>query len=257
MLLLLTHMLFFMQPSDINEVNLQLAVENIVNTKSKMHDFYKLLRSLKYTEDPGHMSSPLACDLRLKCHRVFAKFASIQDKLDVFKYEMVLSDKHYNEEISKLEEVKKKILIKIEEINSDFEEIRRKSTAPAPTKSSPTGDKRKSHTHGLPMSKVAPSGQKTLQRFFGLNKGLVNKSPATATASKSPMAGVTTAAIINTPTVPVNATNQSPAYCSVFTRKSPSCNSATESKPYEPLSTTLYQVSSQLGQHITEYNRNR
>lgn len=246
-----------MQPSDINEVNLQLAVENIVNTKSKMHDFYKLLRSLKYTEDPGHMSSPLACDLRLKCHRVFAKFASIQDKLDVFKYEMVLGDKHYNETISELEEVKKKILMKIEEINSDFEEIRRKSTAPAPTQSSPTEGKRKSHTHGLPISRVAPSGQKTLQRFFGLNKGLVNKSPATATASKSPLADVTTAAIINTPTVPVNATNQSPAYCSVFARKSPSCNSATGSKPYEPLSTTLYQVSSQLGQHITEYNRNR
>ncbi len=246
-----------------NDNNFQTAIENIVDTQSKMHDFYRLLRSLKQSDDPGpesSISSPLACDLSLKCHRIYAKFASIQNKLDVYKYEMVLNDTYYKEKISELNEIKERIQMKMNAINQDFEEICRKN-APIPTDSLPVVvEKKQSHTHGLSIiPKAANSGQKGV---FGLNKGggSVHKSPVTAATSKSP--AITTATTIKPPAACVTATvNTSPAYTSVFAGRSPNYNSAigskTSEKPYRPLSTTLYQVSSQLGQHITEYHRNR
>lgn len=224
-----------------DEVKLENAVEEIIETQSKMHDFYRLLRSLKYGNNPSPhslLSTPLSCDLTLKCQRIYAKFAAIQNQLDVYKYEMETNDCYIKERINELVEIKSRIVRNIAEINERFDKLKVVPQIPA-SGALPAAavDRKPSHTHGIPKKSASPATITVQKAIYGLNKGggtTVIKSPA--------VSGLTNA--MRSPEASIHSTQRTPA-------------SISTGPAYRPISTVLYEVSSQLGRQFTENNRNR
>jgi len=200
--------------------------------------------------EPGpksFISAPLTCDLSLKCQRVYAKFNSIQNKLDVYWHEMTLHDRYYKERIKDLKEMKEKIKRAMEEIKRDIDGIYKRQSS-TPTDSSSVPGRSPSSTYGLlrrpnAVNSVENSERKSGGRgSYGLTGGgVVGKHAVGATSKKDPIIGVTTTAA------------KSPSYVEATANKSQNI----VSKPYRPVSPRLYEVSSQLGKYIAETNRNR
>ena len=143
---------------------------------------------------------------------------------------MESNDCYIKERIDELVEIKGRIVRNISEINERFDKL--KVVPQIPTSGAlPAAavDRKPSHTHGIPKKSASPATITVQKAVYGLNKG------GGATVIKSPaVSGLTNA--MRSPDTPVSIST-GPAY--------------------RPISTVLYEVSSQLGRQFTENNRNR